>query len=70
MYVKTMPSEQAKIIQKEIDHASERVGALCELLEAAQQNKVSASCIHSILKPIARQLDEAAGVLADRCQQK
>ena len=60
-----MPTESANRIQKEIDQASERVGALCELLEAAQQNKVSAACIHSMLKPIARQLDHAAGVLAD-----
>lgn len=65
-----MPIESTHRIQKEIDQASERVGALCELLEAAQQNKVSASCIHSILKPIARQLDQAAGVLADQPLQK
>ena len=65
-----MPPESTKIIQKEIDQASERVGALCELLEAAQQNKVSASSIHSMLKPIARQLDEAAGVLADHALHK
>jgi len=60
-----MPDESTPKIQEEIDQASERVVALCELLEAAQQNKVSASCIHSILKPIARQLDQAAGILAD-----
>lgn len=60
-----MPSESKPDIQEEIDKASERVGALCELLAAAQHNKVSASCIHSILKPIARQLDQAAGVMAD-----
>ncbi|MBB2777217.1 MULTISPECIES: hypothetical protein [Comamonas] len=60
-----MPTESKHKIQKEIDQASERVGALCELLEAAQHNKVSASCIHSILKPIARQLDHAAGAIAD-----
>jgi len=63
-----MPTESTRRIQKDIDSASERVGALCELLAAAQQNKVSASCIHSMLKPIARQLDQAAGVLADQVQ--
>lgn len=60
-----MPSESNPNIKDEIDKASECVGALCELLEAAQHNKVSASCIHSMLKPISRQLDQAAGVIAD-----
>lgn len=60
-----MQSESKPNIQEEIDKASERVGALCELLEAAQHNKISASSIHSMLKPIAKQLDHAAGVLAD-----
>lgn len=61
-----MPIESTHRVQMEIDQASERVGALCELLEAAQQNKVSASSIHSLLKPIARQLDQAVGVLDDQ----
>lgn len=60
-----MPTEAKKKVQEEIDLASERVGALCELLAAAQSNKVSASCIHSMLKPIANQLDQAAGYMAD-----
>ncbi|MEG1203379.1 MAG: hypothetical protein RSD82_14545 [Comamonas sp.] len=60
-----MPTEAKKKVQEEIDLASERVGALCELLAAAQSNKVSAACIHSMLKPIANQLDQAAGYMAD-----
>lgn len=60
-----MQTESKLNLQDEIDHATERVVALCELLEAAQHNKVSASCIHSILKPIALQLDRAAGAMTD-----
>lgn len=53
-------------VMTDIDEASERVEALCELLAAAAENKVSASCVRSMLQPIAQQLGRAAGVIADR----
>ena len=59
-----MPERQDKA-QQEIDHACECVGALCELLAAARDTKVSAASIHTILKPIAHRLDLAAGSLSD-----
>lgn len=60
-----MPHESQKKMLREIDQASERMCALCELLAAAQEQKVSAACLHSLLKPIAQQLGRAAGVIAD-----
>lgn len=51
---------------KDIDEASASVEALCELLAAAAENKVSASCVRSMLQPIARQLGRAAGMAEDR----
>lgn len=55
-------------VMAEIDEASARVEALCELLAAAAENKVSASCVRSMLQPIARQLGRVAGVVEDRGQ--
>ena len=52
-------------IQQELDDVSTSVGALCELLAAAQQSQVSAASIHTLLQPISRRLDVAAGTLAD-----
>jgi hypothetical protein len=60
-----MQSDSQKKVRHEIDQASEQVGALCELLAAAQERKVSASSIHVMLRPIATQLDYAAGTLSD-----
>ena len=51
--------------QSEIDDLSASVGALCELLAAAQNAKVSAACVHAILKPMARRLDVVASTAAD-----
>lgn len=52
-------------IQAELDTASAQVGALCELLEAANDKPVAASSIHALLQPLARRLNSAAGDLSD-----
>lgn len=52
-------------LHREIDDVSTSVGALCELLAAAQHAQVSAAAIHTLLHPISRRLDVAAGTLAD-----
>lgn len=52
-------------LQREIDDLSTSMGALCELLAAAQHSQVSAASIHTLLRPITRRLDVAAGGLAD-----
>ncbi len=51
--------------QEEIDELSTSMGALCELLAAAQHSQISAASIHTLLRPITRRLDAAAGTLAD-----
>lgn len=51
--------------QKDLDQACQGVGALCELLQAAQHEKVSAASIHALLKPISVRLDTAASALDD-----
>lgn len=62
MAAKNSEDEQ---FQSEIDDLSASVGALCELLAAAQNAKVSAACVHAILKPMARRLDVVASTAAD-----
>ncbi|MGD9756179.1 MAG: hypothetical protein AB7U71_01505 [Comamonas sp.] len=62
MAAKNSEDEQ---FQSEIDDLSASVGALCELLAAAQNTKVSAACVHAILKPMARRLDVVASTAAD-----
>lgn len=60
-----MPLKSQKAL-REIDQASCQVGALCELLAAAEEKQISAACLYSMLEPIARKLDHAAGVIADK----
>ncbi len=62
MAAKNSEDEQ---FQSEIDDLSASVGALRELLAAAQNAKVSAACVHAILKPMARRLDVVASTAAD-----
>ncbi|MDR0212633.1 MAG: hypothetical protein LBJ15_01355 [Comamonas sp.] len=62
MAAKNSVNEQ---FQSEIDDLSASVGALCELLAAAQNAKVSAACVHAILQPMARRLDVVASTAAD-----
>lgn len=52
-------------LQREIDDVSTSMVALCDLLAAAQHAQISAASIHTLLRPIARRLDVAAGNLAD-----
>lgn len=52
-------------LQREIDDVSTAVGALCELLAAAQHGQISAASLHALLHPLSRRLDLAAGTLAD-----
>ncbi|BBL25427.1 hypothetical protein [Comamonas terrigena] len=62
-----MPSKNSanERLQREIDDVSAAVGALCELLAAAQQGQISADALHTLLQPLSRRLDLAAGTLAD-----
>jgi hypothetical protein len=62
-----MPSKNSanEQLQNEIDDACTSVGALCDLLAAAQHAQVSAASIHALLWPVARKLDLAAGAVAD-----
>lgn len=60
-----MPHEMTSL-QNEIDNASERVGALCDLLAAANDAPVSAASVYVLLKPVARQLSSAAGDFSDQ----
>lgn len=62
MAAKNSANEQ---FQSEIDDLSASVGALCELLAAAQNAKVSAASVYAILKPMARRLDVVASTAAD-----
>lgn len=52
-------------LRSEIDDVSTSVGALCDLLAAAQHAPVCASSIHALLRPVARKLDGVAGSVAD-----
>ncbi len=52
-------------LQSEIDEVSTSVGALCDLLAAAQHAPICAASIHALLCPVARKLDVVAGSVAD-----
>ena len=62
-----MPSKNSanERLQREIDDVSAAMAALCELLAAAQQGQISAEALHTLLRPLSRRLDLAAGTLAD-----
>ncbi len=64
-----MPHEMTSL-QNEIDNASERVGALCDLLAAANDTPVSAASVYVLLKPVARQLSSAAGDFSDQLRKQ
>lgn len=60
----TMPNEFSSL-QNDLDKASHGMSALCELLEAASDNRVRASSIHEFVAPLARKLAKAADGLSD-----
>lgn len=48
-----------------LDDSTASLDAICEMLYAAREEKLSASCVHTLLKPVSLNLNQLAGQMRD-----